>query len=58
MNFEKYVSKYQDIYKHYYGKEVSYAVALDGVIRLFNFTKAVSKPIPRANLVDPEQSEI
>ena len=47
MNFEKYVPRYQALCKEYHGEEVSYKDALDGVIRLFNFTKAVSKLIPK-----------
>ena len=47
MQFEKYVPEYQAAYKKYYGKEISYQDALDGVIRLFNFTKAIAKPIPK-----------
>ena len=47
MNFEKYVPRYQALCKEYHGEEVSYKDALDGVIRLFNFTKAISKPIPK-----------
>ncbi len=30
-----------------YGEEISYQDTYDGVIRLFNFTKAISKPIPK-----------
>ena len=47
MQFEKYVPRYQVAYKKYYGKEISYQDALYGVIRLFNFTKAIAKPIPK-----------
>lgn len=47
MRFEKYVSRYQALCKQYYGKDVSCRDALDDVIRLFNFAKAVSKPIPK-----------
>ena len=47
MKFEKYIPQYQAAYKKYYGKEISNQDALDGVIRLFNFTKAIFKPIPK-----------
>ena len=47
MDFEKYIPDYQAAYKKYYGKEISHREALDSVIRLFNFTKAISKPISK-----------
>lgn len=47
MQFEKYVPKYQAAYKKYYDKDISNKNALDGVIRLFNFVKAVTEPIPK-----------
>ncbi len=43
MQFEKYVPRYQALCKEYYGEEISGQDALDGVIRLFNFAKAVTK---------------
>lgn len=47
MQFEKYVPDYQAAYKKYYGEDISNKDALDGVVRLFNLAKAISKPIPK-----------
>ena len=47
MDFKKYTTKYKQLCKKYWDINVSDEVALDGVVRLFNFAKAVSKPIPK-----------
>ena len=45
MKFEKYIPRYQELCKQYYGEEVSRQETLDGVIKLFNLAKAIAKPI-------------
>lgn len=50
MDFTKYIQPYKAAYKHHWGKDISEKDALDGVIQLFNFAKAVSEPIPDKDL--------
>lgn len=47
MDFKKYTPRYKSLCKKYWGVDVSDQEALDGTVRLFNFAKAVSKPIPK-----------
>ena len=46
MDFKKYTAKYKLLCKKYWNADISDEKALDGTVRLFNFAKAVSKPIP------------
>ena len=43
------IQKFKNVYKKHYGADISDEVALDGYIRLVNFVKAVSKPIPKVD---------
>ena len=47
MDFKKYTPRYKTLCKKYWNIDISDAEALDGTVRLFNFAKAVSKPIPK-----------
>ena len=48
MQFKKYVPRYQELCRQYHGEEVSCQDALDGVIGLFDFARAVTNPISKA----------
>ena len=48
MDFKKYTPRYKSLCKKYWGIDVSDQEALDGTVRLFNFARAVTEPIPKS----------